>query len=338
MRPFQAAGRLLRLASAAWIVTAVAWSSALRPATAAGDTTIPQRVEAVMIGDRLVGIALHLGVLPAAMSIRGDYWPFGVSLGRTAVRNLGCPTCLVAKDPDALPRALRETGIKHVLVEQSEAFDLLKPARDTMNVLPIIETSGVARDLGVDVEIVDFRHGLDFAIRQLGRSLGRAEAAEKLIEQRARDLATVRAMLPASPTGLTVVVLNGVTQIATGRAFVRVELPGGYSDGFILGPLGIANVGGGFLPVDGKGEFGFLTIRSLEPLRRLKPDALVLTGDADAVQRMLARTLRRHPDLAADVPALRTGSVFALPAYMDSDVVEYPAILRRWAAALRPRH
>lgn len=326
--------RVVGIVLGAALSAAIGLSGAVLAKPAGG---VPEKIDALMIGDRVVDIAFHLGALPAAMSVRGDYWAFGRDLGRTTVRNLGCPGCIVQKDPEAVPRALRETGIKRVLVERSEKFDLLKPARDPMNALPIIEKSGVVRDLGVNVEIVDFRDGLDTAILRVGEALGKTEAARELVKRRTEDLAEIRAKLPTAPTGVKVVVLNGTAQTDTGKAFTRVELPGGYSDTFLLRPLGLTDVGREFLSDGEKGDGGYLMIRSLEPLRRIKPDALVLTGDADAVQRVLAAAIRRDPGLVSEVPALRSGSVFALPAYMDSEVIEYPSVLRRWAAAFAPQ-
>ena len=293
----------------------------------------PEQINALMIGDRLVNVAYGLGVVPRAMSVRCDFWPFGRTLAKTATRFIGCPHRIVKKNPEIVPETLRELNIKRVLIERSPQFDKLKPFRDPMNVLPILDRAGVAGELGVSVEIIDFGNGVEDAIRQVGALLHRKEKAKDLIDQRRRALAKVEGQLPLGDGRHRIVVLDGVYQSATGKAFVRVELPGGYSDQFLLKPLGLVNVGGELKKAGDKGRHGFLSVRSLEPLVGINPDALVLTGDADAVQRLLAREARRNPALK-DVEAIASGAVFALPAYTDSEVVEYPSILRRWATAL----
>jgi len=294
----------------------------------------PERAPVVMVGDRLVNIAYHLGVIPQAMSIRGDIWTFGRTLARTSSMILGCPNYIVRRDPDIVPRTLRETGIRRVLVEHTPGFDRHKPVRDPMNLIPLLETSGVADDLGVVVEVVDFTQGLEPAIRQIGALLDRTEAAEELIQARAAALQAAQARISGGLAGKRVVILNGVHQDATGKGFVRVELPGGYADDFLLEPLGLTNAGGGFVEAGATAKHGFAMANTLLPLKTIQPDVLVLTGDADAVLRKLARERRRDPAFAT-IPAIASGAVVALPAYYDSNVIEYPAVLGRWAVTLQ---
>jgi len=295
----------------------------------------PERQPVVMVGDRLVNVAYHLGVIPQAMSIRGDIWDFGRTLARTSSMILGCPQYIVAKDPDIVPRTLRQSGIRSVLVEHTPGFDRHKPVRDPMNVVPVLEASGVVEDLGVSVEVVDFSEGVVPAIRQIGTLIDRTEEAEALVATYEADLESARAALPTAPSGTTVVVLSGVHQDATGKGFVRVELPGGYADTFLLEPMGLTNAGRGFVEAGAAAKHGFATVGSLAPLADIRPDILVLTGDADAVQRKLMRAGARNPAFA-EIPAIANGAVFALPAYYDSNVIEYPAVLRRWAVTLGP--
>jgi hypothetical protein len=60
-------------------------------------------------------------------------------------------------------------------------------------------------------------------------------------------------------------------------------------------------------------KHGFATVGSLAPLVDIRPDVLVLTGDADAVHRRLMQAGARDPAFAA-IPAFADGAVFALPA------------------------
>lgn len=295
----------------------------------------PTRAEVIMVGDRLVDVAYHLGVVPRAMSIRGDVWPFGRTLANTTSMILGCPHYIVKKDPDIIPRTLRETGITLILIERTPGFDLHKPFRNPMNVVPVLEQSGVLEDLGVTVEIVDFGAGVDAAIRRVGALLDRTDEAEALIATRAAAMAAVTADLPLmTDAGASVVVLEGVHQDATGKGFVRVDLPGGHTDASVLAPLGLTNAGGTFVEAGAKARHGFAAVRSLAPLKTAGPDVIVLTGDTDAAQRLLMMALKADPTLATEVPALATGAVVALPTCTGSHVVEHPAILKRWAVTL----
>ena len=58
-----------------------------------------------------------------------------------------------------------------------------------------------------------------------------------------------------------------------------------------------------------------------------------MTGDAFAVQQALADYAVANPDLAK-VKAVASMAVYALPGYVDSSVLEYPSVLRKWSAAL----
>lgn len=290
----------------------------------------PERISAVMVGDRLVNVAWHLGVVPEAMSVRGDLWPFARTLANTSSMILGCPGYIVMKDPDIVPRTLRDRGIGRVLVEKSMPFDRTKPQRDPMKLLPVLERSGVAERQGTEIEIIDFTGHIDTAIRQVGAALGRKAEAEALIETRRAQLEAVSARLPLPGPRPRVLVLDGTVQGATGKGFVRAHLPGGYTDDFLLTPLGAENAAG---PLAAGDAGAFAPLPRLDALADWAPDVIVMTGDADAVQRKLAETLARDPDLAASVPALADHAILSLPAYHDSEVIDYPRILGRWAAA-----
>jgi len=55
----------------------------------------PEKIQAIMIGDRLVDVAYNLGVVPEAMSVRCSMWPMCKELS-TASQVLGCPKCIMA--------------------------------------------------------------------------------------------------------------------------------------------------------------------------------------------------------------------------------------------------
>ncbi|MBB4265723.1 hypothetical protein GGD89_001347 [Roseospira visakhapatnamensis] len=335
MMAFSPPGLRRRLTTLAALTLALVTAVTATTAAAKPGTPPPERQDVIMIGDRLVNVAYHLGVVPRAMSIRGDAWSFGRTLAKTSTMILGCPQYIVARDPEIVPRTLRETGIRRVLIEHTPGFDRLKPVRDPMKAVSMLRESGVLDDLDVSVEVVAFGDGLDAAIRRVGALLDRTEQAEALISRRAAALEAALARLPTAEPGTTVVILNGVHQDANGKGFVRVEVPGGYSDAFLLEPMGLTNAGGAFVEAGATVRHGFATVGSLAPLTAIRPDVLVLTGDADAVQRKLLAARRQDPALA-EIPAIASGHVFALPAYVDSSVIEYPTVLRRWASTLGP--
>ena len=74
-------------------------------------------------------------------------------------------------------------------------------------------------------------------------------------------------------------------------------------------------------------------VRKIDGLVKAKPDIIVMTGDTFAVQKALAATVKKNPALAA-VPAIKNLSIYNLPFYADSSVIEYPTILRQWTDAL----
>jgi ABC-type Fe3+-hydroxamate transport system substrate-binding protein len=98
-------------------------------------------------------------------------------------------------------------------------------------------------------------------------------------------------------------------------------------------------VGDCFKPSNGKAQKGHYPVRKkkggmlLDPLIASNPDVIVMTGDAFAVQKAFADYQTGNPAFA-QVKAIRILSLYALPAYVDSGVLEYPAVLEKWINAL----
>jgi len=330
-RPRQASGHPVALLLAAvFAILAIANGPA---GAAAPEPAERIRAEVILVGDRLVDVAYHLGVVPAALSARAAMWPLARELGRTSSRLLGCPKCVTVKTPDAIPQAIKELGIRRVLIEKSPRFCLYEPKVNPEKVADLLAKRQDIEKLGVTVEFVDFGNGLDTAIRRTAKLLDREGPAEKLIAEHNETQSRVRAKLPDAQTGKTVVILDGIYQEQTGKTFVRVEAPGGYSDRFLLEPLGLRNGAGAFLDGGAKPSKGHVVVRKLDGLLAARPDMIAITGDADAVQRLLRRERKRLPEMK-EIPALRDGAVFALPRYIDSGIIEYPLVLQRWAKAL----
>ena len=292
----------------------------------------PEKIKAIIIGDRVVDIAYNLGVMPEAMSLRGSLWPMANKL-KTVSQILGCPKCTTEKNKDTIPKALKKYGIDRVIVEKSNPFCLYMPQVNPENIAAILD------GMSVTIEYVDFSQGLESAIRQTAKLLDRESKADAVIKKYKQNMVEAKALLPTEKSGKTVIIFNGTFQPSTGKAFIRVEAPGGYADQFLLKPLGFINAGDCFKPSQGKASKGHYAVRKkkgepdLSPIIKANPDVIVMAGDTFVVQKALAECQAANPDLA-QVKAIRNLAVFSLPAYIDSSVIEYPIILKKWSSAL----
>jgi len=286
----------------------------------------PRRIKAIMVGDRLVDIAYNLGVLPEATSVRCSIWPMCKQL-LSASQVLGCPKCIVDKNPTIVPDTAKKRGIKRIIIEKHPSFCIYKPKVKPSNIVPLLKGKGLS------IEYVDFSQGLESAIRQAAKLLGCQSRADALINRYRKALAKAKNALPREKLLKKVIIINGTYQGSTGKTFLRVEMPGGYSDRFLLEPLGCTNVGDILKSPNKKVDKGHFLIRKLEALASAQPDAIVMTGDAFAVQKALAAAVKNNPALAR-VPAIKDLAIYCLPFYADSSVIEYPAILRQWIDAL----
>ena len=285
----------------------------------------PDRIKAIMVGDRLVDVSFNLGVLPEAMSVRCSMWAMCKQLLNTS-QVLGCPKCIVDRIPNIVPDTAEKRGIKRIIIEKHPNFCVYRPKVKPANVVPLL------KGMDLTIEYVDFSQGLESAIRQTARLLGCESKADALIERYNNALAKAKNGLPKAGLGKKVVIINGTYQASTGKTFLRVEAPGGYSDRFLIRPLGCINIGKFLMPVN-KINKGHFMIRKLDVLIQAKPDVIVMTGDAFAVQKALAAQVKKNPALAK-VPAIKNVAVYSLTRYVDSSLIEYPAILRQWTAAL----
>jgi hypothetical protein len=296
------------------------------PQDAFSRTLAREQVEIIMIGDRLVDVAYSLGVVPAAMSVRCSMWPMCDSLKAT-VQVLGCPDCLFKKKAAPLVAFAGQHGIKRVLIEKSAPFCEYVPDLKLENIAFLLE------DKGFEIEIVDFTKGLHGAVRQTAKLLNCAGKADQILQQYNTAMGKTHHKIEGKQFAQKAVLLRGTYQAGTGKAFLRIEAPGGYADRFLLKPLGIENVGGSMVSSGQKPVKGHIIIRKLDGLAVVAPDVIVMTGDSLAVQKALAEALKKNPALA-EVPAIRDHAIFTLPGYIDAGVMEYPHILQRWVEVL----
>jgi hypothetical protein len=286
----------------------------------------PRQMDVIMIGDRLVDVSHSLGVVPAAMSVRCSLWPLCKPL-QSAVQVLGCPNCLTKKKAAPLLKFSQKQKIKRVLIEKSDPFCTYVPGLRLEKIASFLDSKGF------DIQYVDFTQGLETAVRLTADLLGCVETADGVLADYTKAMEKSREKIAGQQFARTVVILRGTYQAATGKTFLRVEAPGGYADRFLLKPMGIENVGGKVVAAGKKPSKGHVAVRKLDGLIAAAPEAIVMTGDAIAVQKVLADAVNSNPSLA-EVPAIKAHAIYSLPGYIDSSVVEYPLILRRWADAL----
>ncbi len=297
----------------------------------AGPQPVPERTDIIMIGDRLVDVAYHLGVVPAAMSLRCSMWPMCKEL-QTASQVLGCPKCLLKKKAQPLLTYAEKQGLKRVIIEKSDPYCLYMPDLKLQQIEKLLEGKGFV------IQYVDFSKGLEPAIQQTAALLGKEDKASAVITNYTKAMEKTLSKIKA-PHQKKVVILNGIYQPSSGKITLRVEAPGGYADRFLLEKLGCVNVGDTFKPANGKTQKGHYPVKKkkggmvLDPLIDADPDVIVMTGDAFAVQKALADHVAANPKLA-QVKAVRNMAVFALPGYVDAGVLAYPAVLGKWANAL----
>ena len=285
----------------------------------------PEKIKVIMIGDRLVDVAYNLGVVPEAMVVR-CFWPMCKKL-QTAVQHLGCPRCVTVKKKTIVAETAKRLGVKRIIIEKNSEYCLYMPDVRPANVVPLLAGTDLI------IQYVDFSDGLESAIRQTAELVGRRSAAEAVIDRYKKALSRAKAALSAKKGGKKVVIISGIYQQQTGKTFLRIEMPGGYSDRYLLEPLGCVNIGASLKRTNAKVSKGHFIIRKLGALIEADPDAIIITGDAFAVQKALFAQIKKNPALS-QVQAVKNMAVFSLPFYSDSGVLEYPAILRKWTSAL----
>ncbi len=327
--------RCSRGKSSLWLIAAVLFVSVSLIALdgiAGMKTPPPQKIDAIIVGDRVVDIAYNLGVMPQAMSVRGSQWGMAKKL-RLSSQILGCPMFTTVKKKETIPAALKKFGINRVIAEKGSTFCLYKPQVKPESIAEILKGTDTI------VEFVDFTDGLESAVRQVAKLVGREDKVDAVLENYQASLAKAEKQVPKD-VGKKVIIFNGTYQRDTGKPALRVEAPGLYSDRFFLDRMGCINVGDAFKPENGKMAKGYYPVKKkkggmkLEPLLEANPDVIIMTGSAYAVQKVLADYMKANPALA-EVSALKNQAIYHLPLYVDSSVLEFPQILLQWAKALR---
>ncbi len=294
----------------------------LSPAEAS-PAVMSEKLPVIMVGDRLVDTAHSLGVVPAAMSVRCSLWPLCDTL-KSSVQVIGCPGCLLKKKGAPLFKYAEKHGIRQVLIEKSTQFCEYLPELDLEKI------GDLARAKGYAVSYVDFTQGLEHALNQTAKLLGQQDKAGEALALYQQAMAKTKTFIKGKSFVKRVVIIRGTYQAGSGKTFLRIETPGGYADRFLLAPLGIKNLGHLAVPKGKKPSKGHIQVRKLKGLIAAAPDAIIMTGNAPAVQKAIYQAIKATPALA-DVPALKAHALFSLPGYVDASVMEYPGILKQWA-------
>ena len=292
---------------------------------ASGPRAGKEKVKVIMVGDRLVDIASHLGVLPEAMVAR-CIWP-ALSSELSSVRSLGCPKSVTTKRKGNVAKFAATAGIKRILIENSKDFCLYVPAANPMKIVPQLEGKGFK------LEYVDFSQGIESAIEQTGKLLNRNEEAAKLIKTYKSRLNKSLKKMPDKKQNKKVLILRGIPVGKTGKFFIQVEASKGYSDQFFLKPVGCENCADLLLSNGEKATKGYFMLKNMADIAKANPDVLIITGESFPVQNKLNKALKKNSSLF-NIPAVRDYEIYSLPSYIDSSVIEYPYVLTQWIAAL----
>lgn len=299
----------------------------LTPCVFAMPPQAKKQLPVIMVGDRLVDVAYHLGIIPAAMSVRCSLWPMCNEL-KSSVQVIGCPGCLLKNKAAPLFKYGEAHGIKRVLIEKTQDFCFYKPGLDTTKI------GALASAKGYDVTYVDFAQGLTQAVPQVARLIGMTDKAAPAIKAYNAAMKKTQELITTNTFAKNGVIIRGTYQASNGKTFLRIEVPGGYSDTFILNPLGIQNVGHLAVPKGKTPSKGHIQVRKLNGLIAANPDVIIMTGNALAVQKALYSAVKQNPALA-NISALRSHAVFSLPGYVDASVMSYPETLKLWADILK---
>lgn len=286
------------------------------------------KADVLIAGERVMDIAMALGVAPRAFVGRYSLWE-GKEYVPKVTQLLGCPVWACKKAPATVPDALEKMKINRVIVEKFPEYCLYKP-----NIPPECIRKGINGKQGLTIDTVDFSKGLEAAVKQTAALLGvSGNKATAVMDAYRKNEEIAQQNVKKVAPGKRVVILTGTFQKSTGKTFLRVEAAGGYTDKYILAPLKAENVGDAMVKNAKKAQ-GHFTIRKLDALAAVNPDIIVITGDAPAVQKALNKAVAKHPELAG-TSALKNSAVYVLPAYRDCGPLEYPEKLNKWACMFR---
>lgn len=287
----------------------------------------------ILLGDRLVAVARHLGVESRAFSLRQNDAATEMAQLPSGALALSSPRVMADVNSCEILVAVLETQPERILVEQTGATTAAELLQDPMRLMPLMTAEGGLIAVNhVKIEIADYTLGDELFIYQIGQMLNRGARAEALLQEREATLARVETLLPLPARPRTLVLSAGPDGV------LRQELRASPISRDLLERLGLENAArpsANGAAEDGMAEDGAAraAIDGAE-LAALAPEMIVLTGEPAAARRALDAALSAVPAAAA-VPAVATGRIAELPGWNGYDIIAYPALLELWASALR---
>jgi len=288
---------------------------------------VPEKIDGVMIGERIVSTAFRLGVVPEAMVGRLSLWE-GSDKVSGVTGFLGCPRGFSSKKQKEVIGRIKNKGISIAYVEDPPVPCLYVPGLSYKNSCELLEKQGVA------IEKIDFTNGLFPAVRQIAKKFGKQEQAESVIAGYQKSLSRAQKEMAKVRPGIRVAILSGIYQKKTGKTFVRMETKGGYTDQFILDKCGAVNIAPEIMRQSDKPSKGHVMIQKLERVLEANPDLIAITGDAFAVIHGLNKALMKNTKLK-QTAAVSSCAILPLPFYSEADPLGYPEVLMKWAGGLQ---
>jgi hypothetical protein len=293
---------------------------------ACSKTPVPDRVDGVMIGERIVSTAWRLGVAPQAMVGRTSLWE-GSKKTSGVTQFLSCPAGFAKKKQKAVIASIVNKGITLAYVEQYPEPCLYVPG------ICFDKSCALLEKQGVTIKKIDFTKGLFPGVRQIAEIFGKQEKAKKVIKAYEKSLTRAKKQMAGVKPGIRVAVLSGVYQVKTGKSFIRMETEKGYTDRFILGLCKAKNISSEVIKESDKIDKGNFMLRKVRRILEKNPDVIAITGDAFSVIKAINRAIAKNPALGK-TKAVTNCAIFPLPFYGDADPLGYPDILMKWARAL----
>ena len=271
------------------------------------------------LGDRLVDTARFLGVHPSLMATA--HTPM-IETKMPVSHQIECTACVLGAESKAFFGTAKKMEISKVLLEKNNYEGEIDASRGEEFI----------RDLGFDVEVLDFTKGVETSLKETCRALGIERKADVYIDRYNKSLEKAEALIPGN-LNKRILVLLGMTNYGFDKEFLLVEGSGGIND-IILNPAGCTNVSELIEAVDDQNDKqDFRVVDSLSGIIEAAPDMIALTCDPAPGLKALNSFTAEHPEII-DIPALSKNAVFALPHCCNTEPMERPYIIESWSEAL----
>ena len=276
-------------------------------------------VNTAFLGDRLVDTARFLGFHPTLMATA--HTPM-LETKMPVSRQIECTACVLGAESNAFFGTAKKMGINKILLEKNN----YKGEVDAS------EGEGFIRDLGFEVEVLDFTQGIETAVKETGRALGIERKASVYIEKYNKSLEKASSLLPAN-LDKRILVLLGLVHRDYDNEFLLVEEAGGVDD-FIINPSGCINVSKYIGPDDEQKEKQEIrVVNGLSGIIEAAPDMIALTCEAGPGLKALNRIASECSEVR-NIPAIKNQAVFSLPHCAHAEPMERPYVLEAWADVL----